>query len=231
MRQSESFDRRYKQVAQVALLSALVGGGAVLSGIDTLHSASPVWVLLTLMAVSAGIWLMSGARQAGGFLSAPQWMVLASALLMYAGLYADVAREQVISIAEICSATSLPSFDIWLRHIKAMPLMHAGMLAGGVAAILILRARARAGRACRRALCARAGFNTICSVVMLLGMFGGLAGFELIAGLTGWQWNGMAMLGGMVTGMVWAMWLLVLLYRRIFNWLDQVSAEAGKTYG
>ncbi|HUW36300.1 MAG TPA: hypothetical protein VMV91_03130 [Rhodocyclaceae bacterium] len=209
-----------RHVQAALLLSALIGGGAVLDGMVALRSSSPTWVLLTLIAVTIGVWRMSGARPASGFLSAPQWMLLASALLMYAGLYADAARAQLISIVEICSSGGLSGYDSWLRHVEAMPLMHAGMLAGGLAAILILRVRARAGRSCRRALCARAGFNTLCSATMLLGMFGGLVAFELIARLTGLHWDGMGMLGGMVTGMVWAMWLLVIVYRRIFRWLD-----------
>ena len=215
----------------VLLLSTLVGGGAVLVGMVALRSTSPTWALLTLIAVTIGVWRMSGARPPSGFLSAPQWMLLASALLMYAGLYADVARDKLVSIAEICSTGGVSGYDSWLRHVEAMPLMHAGMLAGGLAAILVLRRRARAGRTCRRALCARAGFNTFCSATMLLGMFGGLVAFELIARMTGMQWDSMGMLGGMVTGMVWAMWLLVIVYRRIFRWLDgaQPSWPAGRT--
>lgn len=217
----------------VLLLSLLIGGGAVLVGTSALRANSPTWALLTLIAVTIGVWRMSGARPPSGFLSAPQWMLLSSALLMYAGLYADVARDGLISIVEICSTGGVSGYDNWLRHVEAMPLMHAGMLAGGLAAILILRVRARAGRTCRRALCARAGFNTFCSATMLLGMFGGLVAFDLVAWLTGLQWDGMGMLGGMVTGMVWAMWLLVIVYRRIFRWLDgaQPSWPVGQDPG
>lgn len=207
--------------ARVLPLIALIGGGALLSGFWLLRTVSLEWSLLTLASVGSGVMMLSAARRRQGFLTAPQWMLVASALLMYVGLALDVSRDRVRAISEVCSAAAptIASLDGWLHHVGAMPMMHAGMLAGGVAAIFIVRARAR--RSCRRALCARAGINLLCSLAMLLGMYAGMVAFGVTARLTGLPWNGMAMLGGMVAGMVWAMLGLVRLYRYMFSWVDE----------
>jgi hypothetical protein len=207
--------------AQMLPLIALIGGGALLSGFWLLRTVSLEWSLLTLASVGGGVMMLSAARRRQGFLTAPQWMLVASALLMYIGLAFDVSRDRVLAISEVCSAAAptIGSLGGWLRHVEAMPMMHAGMLAGGVAAIFIVRARAR--RSCRRALCAHAGINLLCSLTMLLGMYAGMVAFALTARFTGFPWNGMAMLGGMVAGMVWAMLGLVRFYRYMFSWVDE----------
>ncbi|MGH8829853.1 MAG: hypothetical protein ACREXV_02020 [Polaromonas sp.] len=200
---------------QSMLLTAVIGGGAVLAGVWWLGAASPTWVLITFAAIAVGVFPLAGAHRTNDFLSAPQWTLVASALLMYTGLAVDVIYNNVLTIAELCltPGTVVMSFETWLRHVEAMPMMHAGMLAGGTVAFFIVRDGTR--RAGRRTLYAQVCFHTICLVVMLFGMSSGIGVFRLVAQLTGLQWNGMAMLGGMITGMVWIMWLLV----SVGNWI------------
>jgi hypothetical protein len=87
--------------------------------------------------------------------------------------------------------------------------MAAGMIAGGLAALALLR---RARHDCRRQFCARIAQNIACSAWMLAGMSAGVAFYYRLAPLLGGS-GAPAMLGGMIGGMIWGMVVSVALYR------------------
>ncbi len=134
---------------------------------------------------------------------------------MLLGLLFDLARSGAAPLGGLCAQPgSLDLLQALRLHLLFLPCMHAGMLAGGLLAIPVLR---RPRPRCRRWLCSLFTQNLLCTSWMVLGMtWGGLwlarwpapLGTDTLPG----------MLAGMVGGMTWGMVASVALYRGFFAW-------------
>ncbi len=150
--------------------------------------------------------------------SPPHVMLALGFAGMLLGLLFDLRQAGAAQLGAVCAQTGslgLPD-ALWL-HLRFVPGMHVGMLAGGLLAIPVLR---RLRPHCRRYLCSLFTQNLLCSGWMLLGMtWGGLwlsraplpMGASTLPG----------MLGGMVVGMSWGMVASMALYRAFFTWRNQ----------
>jgi hypothetical protein len=167
------------------------------------------WLAVTLLLVLSGYAALGWLRPARVGITAPQAMLLLGTLGMLAGLSLDARRGGLEALASLCAEGAPDWVEIASLHLAWLPAMHAGMVAGGLAALVLLR-RVRGG--CRRQYCARVVQNLACSAWMLAGMSGGVALYYRLAPLLGG--GGVpAMLGGMLGGMIWGMVVSIALYR------------------
>ena len=215
--------------AVLLLLVALALGwlGQATEGIDLLLLLLP-WAGVA-MACLALAWVRPQRHGA----SPPHVMLALGFVGMLMGLLFDVAQAGAAQLGAVCAQAG--SLDLWqaLRlHLRFLPGMHAGMLAGGLLAIPVLRGlRPR----CNRYLCSLFTQNLLCSAWMVVGMtWGGLwlsrwpmpLSAPLSAPLGASTLPGM--LGGMFVGMAWGMVLSVLLYRSYFAWRHPPRAQAAQ---
>lgn len=154
--------------------------------------------------------------------SPPHVMLALGCAGMLLGLLFDLRQAGAAQLGAVCAqAGSLGLIDALELHLRFLPGMHVGMLAGGLLAIPTLR---RLRPRCRRYLCSLYAQNLLCSGWMVLGMtWGGLwfARMPLSAGATlpGMQ-------GGMFVGMAWGMVASVGLYRAFFAWRNPRAGRA-----
>ena len=170
---------------------------------------STPWLPVTVLSVLGGCAALDWLRPASIGPTAPQLMLLLGAAGMVGGLWLDTRAGGFAAAAALClsSPLDLPA-TLWL-HWQRLPMMHVGMIAGGLAAVPLLRSLRRS---CRRQFCARLAQNLVCSALMLAGMAVGTWVFVHLAVQVG-ERAPTAMLGGMFGGMVWGMVVSVSLYR------------------
>ncbi len=184
------------------------------------------WALLALtwaMVISGCIALVAIRPQRAG-LSPPHVMLTLGFGGMVVGLSWDVMQKTVPLLEDLCAATDGLSFGAALQaHLMFLPGMHAGMIAGGLAAIPGLRILRPD---CGRYLCAVFAQNLMCSAWMLIGMTAGALWLSRIA--TGGSYGLTEMLGGMFAGMTWGMVISVALYRGYFVLKDRRAGATGR---
>jgi hypothetical protein len=175
-----------------------------------------VWLGVTAISVLTGFAALGWLRPARVGITAPQAMMLLGTIGMLAGLAFDVQRAGLEAIASMCAASGPDFLAVARLHLAWLPAMHAGMVAGGLGALVWLR---RARPNCRRQFCARFAQNLACSAWMMIGMVAGVILYYRLA-----AWFGSAgvpaMLGGMIGGMVWGMVVSVTIYRIALGALD-----------
>ena len=170
--------------------------------------------------VAAG-WLALGwVRPRRQGVSPPHVMLALGFAGMLLGLLFDLRHAGAAQLGAVCAqVSSLGLLDALWLHLRFLPGMHAGMLAGGLLAIPVLR---RLRPHCKRWLCSLFTQNLLCSGWMVLGMtWGGLwlarwptpIGTDTLPG----------MLAGMLVGMTWGMVASVALYRSFFAWRNHVE--------
>jgi hypothetical protein len=175
------------------------GGGA--------HDAT--WLAVAAICVLAGCAGLGWLRPASVGLTAPQLMLLLGAAGMVAGLWLDTRSGGFATLAALCLSRPGDLAGTLALHWGQLPLMHLGMLTGGLATVPLLRSL-RQG--CRRQFCARLAQNLICSGWMVMGMATGTLAFMDLASRLGDR-GPAAMLAGMFGGMVWGMVASVAMYR------------------
>jgi hypothetical protein len=203
----------HAQLAYMAVLAALPGVADALVG-----RVSWAWSLIGAALVLSGLLVMRRAR--GRMLTAPFLMLALCAAGMVSGLAIDRLSLPPGGLATLCM-TGGGFFDVAYRHLEALPAMHFLMLLGGVGTVPYVEWRARRviGPPCRRAVCARAGFNLMCNSAMLAGMIvGAWIGPGSLAAVAA-QWDPDAMIAVMAGGMVWGMVGMMLVYRAAFTML------------
>jgi hypothetical protein len=175
-----------------------------------------IWLGVTAFSVLTGFAALGWLRPARVGITAPQAMMLLGTVGMLGGLAFDVQRAGLQAIASMCAASGPDFIAVARLHLEWLPAMHAGMVAGGLGALVWLR-RVRPG--CKRQFCARFAQNIACSAWMMIGM---VAGVILYYRLAAWFGSAgvAAMLGGMIGGMVWGMVVSVTLYRVALGLLD-----------
>lgn len=185
-------------------------------GVQTAAGApDAVSLLLNGAAVLAGCAALGWLRPALVGITAPQAMMLLSTLGMVAGLGWDARNAGLATLASLCFPGPAPDLRTLLAlHWEWLPAMHVGMVAGGLAAVPVLR---MTRRNCRRQLCARLTQNLACSGWMIVGMSAGSLAAHRLAG-AGNVLGAAAMMGTMFSGMVWGMVVSVSLYRLYFHW-------------
>ena len=179
------------------------------------HTA--MWAELTVAATLSGCVALGWLRSTRVGITAPQIMLLLGAAGMVLGLAWDVRAGGFDALASLCLGGSGDFLGTLRLHWRQLPMMHLGMIIGGLATVPLLR-MFRSG--CHRQLCARLVQNLACSAWMVLGMTGGTLAFLQLA-----NWGGgrgpAAMLGGMFGGMVWGMVVSVSVYRLWFQAIDR----------
>jgi hypothetical protein len=182
-----------------------------------------VWLAVTAFSVLTGFVALGWLRPARVGITAPQAMMVLGTLGMLAGLALDVRRAGLAAIASVCAASAPDFLAVARLHLEWLPAMHAGMVAGGLGALVWLR-RVRPG--CRRQFCARFAQNIACSGWMMVGM---VAGVVLYYRLAAWLGSAgvPAMLGGMIGGMVWGMVVSVTIYRVYIGLRGRGAASPG----
>lgn len=170
--------------------------------------------------LTAALAVLAWVRPPRQGVSPPQWMLALGFAGMLAGLLFDLRHAGAAQLGAVCAqAGALGLLDALGLHLRFLPGMHAGMLAGGLLALLVLR---RLRPRCKRWLCALWTQNLLCSGWMLLGMtWGGLWLSRAALPLGGGTLSGM--LGGMFVGMAWGMVVSVALYRAVFIWRGRRS--------
>jgi len=175
-----------------------------------------IWLGVTAISVLTGFVALGWLRPARVGITAPQAMMLLGTAGMLAGLAFDVQRAGLEAIASMCAASGPDFLAVAQLHLAWLPAMHAGMVAGGLGALVWLR---KVRPHCRRQFCARFAQNLACSAWMMIGMVAGVILYYRLA-----AWFGSAgvpaMLGGMVGGMVWGMVVSVTIYRIALGVLD-----------
>ncbi len=174
--------------------------------------------------VAAG-WLALGwVRPQRQGVSPPHVMLALGFAGMLLGLLFDLHRAGAAQLGSVCARLStLGLLDALWLHLRFLPGMHAGMLAGGLLAIPLLR---RLRPRCKRWLCSLFAQNLLCSGWMLLGMtWGGLwvSRLPLPLGASLGADTLPGMLSGMLVGMTWGMVASVALYRSFFAWRKHVE--------
>ena len=184
-------------------------------------------LLWTLAGVASGWAALAWVRPQRQGVSPPRVMLALGFAGMLLGLLYDMRQAGAAQLAAVCAqAGSLDLVQALMLHLRFLPGMHAGMLAGGLLAIPVLR---RLRPHCNRYLCSLFTQNLLCSGWMVVGMtLGGLwlsrwqaplgAGTltSTFGGTLGTTLSGM--LGGMFVGMTWGMVVSVALYRGFFSW-------------
>lgn len=167
------------------------------------------WLSLAVGSILAGYAALGWLRPARVGVTAPQLMLLLGAAGMVAGLWLDARHGGFTALAALCLGEPGDLSGTLALHWRQLPLMHVGMVAGGLATVPLLR-RLRQG--CRRQFCARVAQNLACSIWMVVGMAAGTLAFMHLAG-EHVERGAAAMLGGMYGGMVWGMVASVAIYR------------------
>jgi hypothetical protein len=196
-------------LAAVGLL-ALMGCAWLFTA--TLNARDLVWVELTVVSTVAGLVALGWLRSTRVGLTAPQVMLMLGAAGMVGGLAWDSQAGGFDTLATLCLASSGDLLATLRLHWQQLPMMHLGMIAGGLATVPLLRALRPT---CRRQFCARLVQNLACSAWMVAGMSVGTIVFMHLAAEAGGRSAG-AMLGGMFGGMVWGMVVSVSVYRLWF---------------
>ena len=156
-------------------------------------------------------------------LTAPQAMLLLGAIGMTLGLAVDVHSTPPETLTGICTQADGNLWRLLQLHAALLPWMHAGMWAGGLAAVPLLRA---IRPACRGQFCAGMVQNLACSAWMTIGMSAGALLWASLAAPPGAR-DPAAMPAAMFGGMVWGMVASVMLYRvwlRLRFWSAAVRA-------
>ena len=200
-------------LAAVGLL-ALVACGWRLIAAEGEHDAA--WGALTVAVTIGGCATLGWLRSASVGITAPQIMLVLGAAGMVAGLACDARGGGFDRLASLCLAASGDFVGTLRLHWRQLPLMHLGMIAGGLTTVPLLRAL-RPG--CRRQFCARLVQNLACSAWMVVGMTAGTLVFLRLASWAGGR-DAAAMLGGMFGGMVWGMVSSVSVYRLWYSVID-----------
>jgi hypothetical protein len=131
---------------------------------------------------------------------------------MVGGLAVDARAGGFATLATLCLASPGDFLATLRLHWQQLPVMHLGMIVGGLATVPLLRTLRPT---CRRQFCARLVQNLACSAWMVAGMSAGTIAFVSLADWAGGR-GPAAMLGGMFGGMVWGMVASVLVYRLWF---------------
>ena len=183
-------------------------------------------LLWTVAGVAAGWAALAWVRPQRQGVSPPHVMLALGFAGMLLGLLFDLRHAGAAQLGAACAqAGTLGLLDALWLHLRFLPGMHAGMLAGGLLAIPVLR---RLRPHCKRWLCSLFAQNLLCSGWMVLGMtWGGLwlargplpAGFDTLPG----------MLAGMLVGMTWGMVVSVVLYRSFFIWRNRAHRGASSS--
>ncbi len=206
-------------------LMLLLAVGLTLAGLARTASqtsqADWLTVAQTLVGIAAGCAFLAWVRPQRAGLSPPHVMLSLGYGGMLLGLLVDIGSAGTVQLDAMCGqASSMGFLDALSLHVLYLPLMHAGMLAGGLLAIPTLRLMRPH---CGRYLCSLLAQNLMCSGWMLVGMTAGalwaphtrpLFGVSTLPG----------MLGGMFVGMTWGMAASVALYRAFFVWRDRRRA-------
>jgi hypothetical protein len=172
-------------------------------------------MLGTLAAVALGCAALSWVRPQRAGLSPPHVMLSLGFGGMLLGLLYDSVHAGPARLNDLCAqAAALGFYDSLALHMRFLPGMHIGMLAGGLLAIPSLRLLRSQ---CGRYLCSLFAQNLMCSGWMLICMTTGALWFSRWAQTPGGN-SLPAMLGGMFMGMTWGMVLSVALYRGFFAW-------------
>ena len=176
-------------------------------------------LLCTLAGVASGWAALAWVRPQRQGMSPPRVMLSLGFAGMLLGLLFDMRQAGAAQLAAVCAqAGSMDLVQALMLHLRFLPGMHAGMLAGGLLAIPVLR---RLRPHCNRYLCSLFTQNLLCSGWMVVGMtWGGLWLSRWQAPLSAGTLTGTlgGMLGGMFVGMTWGMVLSVALYRGFFGW-------------
>lgn len=197
------------------LLLAMVGGAYWLVG-ASLARMDWALLLLTAVLVVGGCLALVAIRPQKAGLSPPHVMLSLGFGGMVIGLAWDVAQTGVVMLEDLCASTEgLPFTTALQAHLMFLPGMHAGMIAGGLAAIPSLRLLRPD---CGRYLCSVFAQNLLCSGWMLIGMTAGALWLSRLASGDGYGLT--EMLGGMFAGMTWGMVVSVALYRSYFMLKD-----------
>ncbi len=165
----------------------------------------------------------------GHWLSAPFLMLLLCLAGMAVGLLLDRSATPPWVLATLCTTGGGSFAASVARHWLALPATNLAMVLGGISTIGVVEMRARQAprRRCRKAICARAGFNLSCNAAMLAGMLlGGWLG-PVFAIRWGLDWDASAMMAMMAAGMVWGMAGAMALYRTGFTLWDRVEPLTG----
>ena len=177
--------------------------------------------LLPLAGVAAGCAALAWVRPQRRGISPAHVMLSLGMAGMLLGLLFDLSQASAAMLGALCASAGAPDLLQALQwHVRFLPGMHAGMIAGGLLAIPVLRGpRAH----CHRTLCARFSQNLLCSAWMLVGMtFDGLWLSRWQAPLPSGALPGM--LGGMFVGMTWGMVAGIALYRACVGWRNPRQA-------
>lgn len=201
--------------ASPALLGALAGG-----------SVSP-WNAVGAALVVAGLVAIRVTR--GRWLSAPFVMLLLSTAGMALGLLIDRLWAGPDVLASLCGSVREPFSTSALRHWELLRATNIAMILGGLATIGLIEHRARLSprTRCRRAVCARTGFNIACNAAMVLGMLMGAWLGPLAAAMLDFGWGISGMMAAMTAGMVWGMAGSMALARTGFAIIDRRAAWRG----
>ncbi len=202
-------------VRSIAGLLVLVTCAWQIARVDDAHALA--WIGVTLLFIVAGCIALGWLRPSHIALTAPQAMLLLGTLGMVAGLGYDARQGGFAALVSMCNAGQGDLLATLRLHLRLLPGMHLGMVAGGLVTVPLLRSLRPA---CRRQFCARLTQNLACSGWMVVGMAAGTVLFSALAAWAGAR-NAAAMLGGMFSGMVWGMVASVLLYRLWFAVSDR----------
>jgi hypothetical protein len=202
---------RHAQTAYMIALAGLPSAADALVG-----SLSWGWSLIGAALVLSGLLVIRRTR--GRMLTAPFLMLAFCSAGMVLGLAIDRLSLPPGGLAALCMAGG-GFLDVARRHLDALPAMHGLMLLGGIGTVPYVewRARRHAGPPCRRAVCARAGFNLMCNSAMLAGMVIGAALGPASLSAFAARWDPDAMIAIMAGGMVWGMVVMMLVYRAGFT--------------
>ncbi|MFM8246849.1 MAG: hypothetical protein ACKN9M_07845 [Burkholderiaceae bacterium] len=182
--------------------------------------------VVSLCTIAAGCWALARIRPQRAGVSPPHVMLSFGFGGMLIGLWIDTTQLGWLQLAGLCRANSQISYiDSLILHLRFLPAMHVGMVAGGLLAIPALRAL---HPSCGRYLCSLIAQNLLCSTWMLVGMTAGallLRNWQVVvterAGFLNTTDGLSGMLGGMFAGMTWGMVISVALYRACLNWRMQ----------
>ena len=179
-------------------------------------------ILLTLFGVVSGCVALTCLRPQRVGLSPPNVMLSLGIGGMLLGLFWDISKTPIATLESLCFSSSPFTLMESMRfHIGLFPIMHIGMVIGGIMAIPTLRLLRPE---CRR-LCSLLTQNILCSTWMLFGMtFGASAFVQTIRSINGMSID--KMLGGMFTGMVWGMVISVGIYRLFFISKDRLGFKS-----
>ncbi|ASW03918.1 MULTISPECIES: hypothetical protein [Paraburkholderia] len=190
------------------LAAAAMVAGPWAAQVALLRSVSELsWLALAACLILAGLAALERLQPAGRAAEASQATLLLGMLGMLSGLTLDARGPGLDLMTSLCGAGGLDDFLFAsYLHWSWLPAMHAGMLAGGSAALPLARITRRRAHSSWQTDILR---HAACSGWMLAGMTFGVLACQRAAA---WFPAGAApgtgpasMLGGMFAGMVWGM--------------------------